>query len=88
MKESGTKKRNSGTRIHVTGLWFIATLLPNDSTIQRLRLEGEAPITSKLYSSLAIQYNVPYSEQVLLWKGVPFNLCSIGRDRDVQYFSI
>ena len=60
IEESGTKRGNSGTRIHVTGLWFIAALLPNDSTIQRLRLEREAPITFKLYSSLAIQYNVPY----------------------------
>lgn len=55
MKESGTKRGSSGVRIHVTGLWFIATLLPNDSTIERLRLEREAPITSKRY---LWQYNI------------------------------
>ena len=44
-----TKQGSSSARIYVTGLWFIATLLPNYSTTERLRLERETPITSKRY---------------------------------------
>lgn len=49
LKESGSNRGSSRACIHVIGIWFIATLLPNDSTIERLRLEREAPITSKRY---------------------------------------